>query len=338
MRVWIAISIVLLCWADRGAAWAQNAAEKAAADTLFLEGKKLITAGDTEAACPKFEASLAKLEQLGTQLALASCYEKLGKTASAWGAFRAAASTARKARDVQRQRFAEEHADALEAKLSRLVIKVEPGYRIDGLAVKRDGMEVLPAELGSPVPVDPGEHIVEAHAPGWNAWSQKVAVTMPGVVEVIVPALGKAPVKVEEPQAPPPPPLGGVQGDADQDRARRTRRILAYGIGGGGIAVLGTSLILGAVASSRWSDAQSHCRDNLCDQTGVDLASGARSMGNASTALFVVGTAAVTAGVYLLLTAPKSGAERAPAARAARRRIVPEVGSTQLGLSLQGEL
>jgi hypothetical protein len=337
MRVWIAISIVLLCWTDRGAAWAQGAADKAAADTLFLEGKKLITAGDTEAACPKFEASLAKLEQLGTQLALASCYEKLGKTASAWGAFRAAASTARKARDVQRQRFAEEHAAALEAKLSRLVIKVEPGYRIDGLAVKRDGVEVLPAELGSPVPVDPGEHTVEASAPGWNAWSQQVAVTMPGVVEVIVPALGKAPVKVEEPAPPPPPPPGGVQADADRGGSR-SRRLLAYGIGGGGIAVLGTSLILGAVASSRWSDAQSHCRDNLCDQTGVDLASGARSMGNASTALFVVGTAAVAAAVYLYLTAPKRGAERAPAGRAARRRIVPEVGSAQLGLSLQGEL
>lgn len=337
MRSWIVVSILLLCGATGRAAWAQSAADKAAADALFLEGKRLISAGDAEAACPKFEASLGKLAQLGTQLALASCYEKLGKTASAWGAFRAAASTARKAWDVQRQRFAEQHADALEPRLSRLVIKVEPGYRIDGLAVKRDGAEVMPAELGSPVPVDPGEHTIEAHAPGWSPWSHQVSVTMPGTVEVIVPALGKAPVKVEEP-APAPPPVVAPGPDPDRERARRTRRTLAYGIGAGGVALVGTSLILGAVASSRWSDAQAHCRDNLCDPTGVDLAGGARSMGHASTALFVVGTAAVATGIYLFVTAPARGGERAPAPRAARRMVTPEIGSSQLGLSLQGEL
>src|SRR4051794_1429422 len=138
------------------AAWAQTAADKAAADTLFSEGKRLIAAGDVETACAKFEASLTRLPQLGAQVALASCYEKLGKTASAWGAFRAAASAASKAHDEQRQRFADEHAAALEPNLSRLVIKTEPGYRIDRLEVKRDGIALTIAELDSPVPVDPG--------------------------------------------------------------------------------------------------------------------------------------------------------------------------------------
>ncbi len=338
MRYWTVVGTSLLLWLGQGMAWAQTAADKAAADTLFNEGRKLIAAGDIETACAKFEASVAKATQLGAQLALASCYEKLGRTASAWGAFRAAVSAAGKAHDAQRRHFAEQHATELEAKLSKLVIKVEPGYRIDGLAVKRDGVEIMAAELGTPVPVDPGDHTVEASSPGWVTWSTKVTVpATPGVVEVIVPALGKAPVKVEEPE------LGAatVQAAAtvrssDPDRSRRTRRYLAYGVGGGGVAILGASLIIGAVASSRWSDAQTHCRDNLCNQSGVDLASGARTMGNVSTGVFLVGTAALATGVILFLTAPRATAEHSPAGDPAALRVVPEVGSSQVGMTIQG--
>jgi hypothetical protein len=265
MRYWIA-GTGLFLWLGN-AAWAQTAADKAAADTLFSEGKRLIVAGETEAACAKFEASLVRLPQLGTQLALASCYEKLARTASAWGAFRAAASTASKAHDEQRQRFAEEHAAALEPNLSKLVVKIEAGYRIDGLEVKRDGIALTIAELDLPVPVDPGDHTVEATAPGWVAWSTNVAIApTPGVVEVVVPALGKAPVKVEEPK----PESIAVSRPAQMVAAPRSRPVLAYAVAGGGVAALGVSLVFGAMASSRWSAAQPHCHDGMCNPTGYD--------------------------------------------------------------------
>src|SRR5262245_19670575 len=102
----MAVAGTLLC-AGQGIAGAQNAADKAAADALFNEGKRLFIRGEITAACDKFEGSLAKVVQLGTQIALASCYEKLGRTASALGEFRAAASTAAKLHD-NRQRFAED--------------------------------------------------------------------------------------------------------------------------------------------------------------------------------------------------------------------------------------
>jgi hypothetical protein len=315
-------------------AHAQNGADKAAADTLFSEGKKLIADGDTETACTKFEASLGKVRQLGAQIALASCYEKLGKTASAWGEFRAAASLAAKARDGQRKRFAEEHAAELEAKLSRLVIKVEPGYRIDGLQVKRNGVELEAAELGTPVPVDPGDYTIEALAPGWVAWSTKVTVSMPGVVDVVVPALGKAPIKVEEPA----PPAVSAPLPAATDDRRHARRKLAYIVGGSGVAVVAVSLIFGGVASSKWSEAQDHCIDLECDQTGVDLADSASTMGTISTATFLTGTAAVAAGAYLWFTSRGSerATEGAPVADPTALRLVPTVGPSQTGLLLQG--
>jgi len=328
---WVALGAGALLCAGHGRAVAQSAADKAAADTLFSEGKKLIASGDTEAACAKFEASLSRVTQLGAQLALASCYEKLGKTASAWGEFRTAASAAGKARDPQRKRFADDHAAALEPRLSRVVIKLEPGYRVDNLEVKRDGLEVSTAELGTPVPVDPGEHTVEASAPGWVAWSTKVTVAgMPGTVEVIVPALGKAPVKVEEPRPEPVPVPAPVRLVDDQ----HDRRTIAYAVGGGGAAMVGVSLIFGALARSKWSDAHAHCRGNVCDQAGLDLTSGAGTMGNVSTATFLLGGAALAAGAYLWFTARPSGEATQPPATALR--LVPGLGPAQVGLTLQG--
>lgn len=312
---------------------AQNGADKAAADTLFNEGKKLINAGQTEAACSKFEASLTRMRQLGAQIALASCYEKLGKTASAWGEFRAAASAAAKAKDSQRRRFAEERAAELEAKLSLLVIKVEPGYRIDDLLVKRNGAELDSAELGTPVPVDPGDYAVEAQAPGWVAWSTKVTVSMPGTVEVVVPALGKAPVKVEEP--PPPPPAITKPITLSNEAQRKQRRTMSYLVGASGLAAIASSFLVGSVASSKWDEAQAHCSRNdgtlYCDQEGVDLTDTASALGTLGTLTFVVGAAAVGFGGYLYFTSRPT--ERAPAARTT---LVPAVGPHQAGLVLQG--
>jgi hypothetical protein len=332
VRIWIALGTGLLLCTGHGVAGAQNAADKAAADTLFEEGKRLISHGDTSAACDKFEASLAKIVQLGTQIALASCYEKLGRTASAWAEFHAAASAAAKAHD-KRQRFAEDHAAALEPRLSKIAVMIIAN-RVEGLEVKRDGAEVTAAEFGSPVPVDPGEHTVEASAPGRVSWAIKVTVPpTPGVVDVPVPALEK---EAERPNAPPPRPAPELVPVAPiaSGGERRQRRTIAYVVGGGGVGLVGVSLIFGAVARGRWSTAQLHCRGTTCDQTGVDLAGGAQTMGNLATGSFLVGAGAVAAGVFLYLTAPS--AEAASSASPAALRLVPGVGPSQVGLTLQG--
>lgn len=329
------LGIALIVSSPRASA--QRTSDKAIADALFSEGKKLIAAGDIAAACAKFEASLARVTQLGTQLALASCYEKAGKTASAWAEFRAAASAASRARDAQRQRFAEDRAAALEAQLAKLVIKLEPGYRVDGLVVKRDGVEIAAAELGTPVPVDPGDHTVEAASAGWNPWHTTVTVESgPGTVQVVVPVLGKAPVKLEEETPVPAPVVSPVGPRAGAiDRPSSSRRTLAYGLGGGGAALIATSLIVGAMASSSWDDARAHCRDNLCDRTGVDLASSAQTKGNAATALFVIGSAALATGIVLYVTSP-STREHPVLARSTAWRITPGIAPDQVGLLIQG--
>ena len=70
--------------------------DELAARALFEEGRALRGARRTEDACQKFEASSKRFTSAGVVFNLGDCYEKLGRTASAWTAFRDAASLAGK--------------------------------------------------------------------------------------------------------------------------------------------------------------------------------------------------------------------------------------------------
>lgn len=326
------IAVGMLLCAAHGIAAAQGALDKAAADALFAEGKRLINKGDVAAACEKFEASLERFVQLGAQLALASCYEKLDRTASAYAQYRTAANAAAKLRDG-RQRFANEHAAALEPRLSRLAIIVIAD-RAEGLSVQCDDKDVPLAQLGVPVPVDQGEHTVKATAPGRKPWSIKISVpATPGVVDVPVPALEAmtAPLPDHSASA---PSSAGEYPLVSTGAAPSHGHLLAYGIGGAGVAAVGASLIVGAIASSRWSDAQAHCHGNACDRTGVDLASSASTFGNIATVAFGAGLAAIATGGILLFTGRHGHGETASATVV---RLAPAITPSQLGLALQGE-
>ncbi|HYQ15411.1 MAG TPA: tetratricopeptide repeat protein, partial [Polyangiaceae bacterium] len=136
-----------------------------------------MTTGKYTEACPKFEASQQLDPGLGTMLNLAECYEKTGRTASAWAEYREAIPLARAAGSKARLDLATERAQALQDRLSTLTIRAISGEDDDAhLEVRRDGVAVQQAELGAPIPVDPGEHVVEAVAPGRQPWSSKVQV------------------------------------------------------------------------------------------------------------------------------------------------------------------
>ena len=61
-----------------------SATDRAAAQVLFDEGRKLTESDDWEQACVKFQESMRLHPATGTQLNLARCYEKINKLASAW--------------------------------------------------------------------------------------------------------------------------------------------------------------------------------------------------------------------------------------------------------------
>lgn len=184
LPIWLVFSQILLV---TGAARAED---PAAAEALFQEGRRLLSDGKVTAACEKLKESFALDPMSGTLLNLADCYEKDGRTATAWARFRNAASLARSQGKTEQVAEANRRIKALEADLSYL--KIEVPDPVPGLEVRRGDLEVSPAAFGVEVPVDPGRVTVIASAPGYKrvrirvevgAQRDKQTVTVPKLAE-----------------------------------------------------------------------------------------------------------------------------------------------------------
>ena len=180
-------------WSTAPAVSHAEMTDEAGARVLFAEGRKhQADDGRYAEACPKFEASFRLDPGIGTNFNLADCFEHLGRTASAWGRFLDVAAATKAAGQSQREQVARARAAALEPNLVRLVVEVSSP--VDGLIVERDGVVVGRASWGLALPVDPGDHVVAASAPGKRRWSQSTSVpNIPTSVTVVVPALGDLP-------------------------------------------------------------------------------------------------------------------------------------------------
>src|SRR5271168_2029092 len=110
----------------------------ARADSLFNAAKALLDSGQYVDACAKFAESKRLAPGLGVTLFLADCYERIGRTASAWTEFLSAEGLARERND-KRADVARQHAEALEPKLDRLTIQIAPAVPRVGLTLLRDG-------------------------------------------------------------------------------------------------------------------------------------------------------------------------------------------------------
>jgi hypothetical protein len=169
---------------------ASASAQSGAADELYKAGIQLIQKNQTAAACEKFQASYSLEPLPSTLTALATCREQEGKTATAYGHFKRVAENEKENPD--RQKFAADRAKALEPKLIRMTIDMHD--RPKGLTITLDGKEVADAVLGISIPMDPGEHIIIATAPGKKDWMQKLNLGPSQVANRIdIPALEDGP-------------------------------------------------------------------------------------------------------------------------------------------------
>jgi hypothetical protein len=279
-------------------AFAQDGMTKATAEALFADGKRLMGTGDYASACPKFAASQKLDPAVGTALNLADCYEKMGRTASAWAEFKSAAVAAHSVGSKEREQLAVDRAKALENKLSYLTITTT-GPLAAGAQLLRDGTAVEPAIVGTPIPIDPGKHDVEVVAAGKRKWSIEVDVsTSASRVTVNVPNLGDG-LQTRGPSMP-----------AAPDPARYSGAQRGVGIGVGVLGVMGVAAgtVFGLKASSDWSGAKTHCRSypQGCDSVAVTLAQDARAAGNAATVAFAIGAVGLVGGAVIFFTAPKN--------------------------------
>ncbi|MCC6558035.1 MAG: hypothetical protein IT372_34240 [Polyangiaceae bacterium] len=303
------------------------------AQTLFEEGRRLMEAKQYAEACPKFEESLRLRPGTGTLLNLALCNEGLGKTATAWAQFKEVLFAAKKEGNQAREAFAQEHVDAIEPKLSKLQVRAEA---TPGLAIRRDGQEIPAAAVGTPIPVDPGTHVIEATAPGYSVWSTMIEAGGAGELKIVaIPKLTPAPA---DGSAAAPAPDAAAPGEGSG------RRTLGFVVGGVGVAALGAGAVLGLVAAGDASDAEDDpalCPGKRCTPAGREAIDSASTKALVSTIGIGVGVGAIAAGAILIFTSgPTAPAKEAAARRrgwaSPAARVVPSVGPGAGGVSVIG--
>lgn len=177
----------------------------ATAQVLFDDGRKLMAQQHYAEACPKLAESQRLAPAIGTEFNLADCWEHQGKLASAWAAFLDVVDQTHKRGEKPREAMARQRAAAIEPKLGRLTIQVPTSAPDE--QVLRDGEAVRPEVWGVAVPVDAGDHRIEAHAPNRGAWSGTVHATDGQTATIAVPDLPIAPSAPPEPAPAPAPPV-----------------------------------------------------------------------------------------------------------------------------------
>lgn len=289
-----------------------SARDLAAAEVLFREAQRLYDDGDYPAACAKFSASYDLDAGLGTLLNLARCWEKAGRTASAWAAYVDLSALSKRAGQTDRAAIADERIAALEPALMRLRLRVHADVPVE---VSLDDEPVAPELFDTALPVDPGQHRVAARRPNDEVYfSRTVTVSAEGeTVELDIepppprpapppPApVPPSPVALEPPVPPTTPP---AEEDAD-----RTAWWIAGGVTGGvGLVALGVSAGFTADAASSWSDAG--CENGLCPNADAQaLSEQAGRSADVATGVGIAGGLLAATGAVLILVGALGGEE-----------------------------
>jgi hypothetical protein len=234
-------------------------------------------------------------------LNLALCYEKNEQLASAWATYNEAAADADRSGRPEWVKRGKEKAAALAPMLTTLTVTVPKSARIEGLEVTRDGAAVSAAEYGVKIPIDGGEHTIEAHAPNRETWTSHVnAPAKSGALVVSVPLLVKSTVaKPEPPVVKPEPHKPGPKGG--------TQRTIGVVLGAAGVIGLGLGGGFALNAMSKHNAAKKDCSsdESHCGPQGLADYDSANKSADIATIAFIAGGALLVGGLVLYLTAPR---------------------------------
>lgn len=327
---WLAAILVSL------AAPGAHADDRSAA-RLYSEGLQLYKDKQYAEACPLLERSLAESPLIRTRGALALCYEAWGKSASAYNTWRAVAEQAARAGagEAATLKRAVEKTEQLVARLTRMVIA--PADNPTGLQVWLDGRLLAADELNVPVPVDPGEHTLEAKAPERVDWKStfEIAATETGEPRRVpiepLPPIEPAHVDTPPPPEPPPPPTPPPPVVETPPIPRL--KYAAVATASAGLITVAVGTIYAFSARSSWRDAKALGCDGsgVCQmQNGVDLIDRAGSKATVATISLITGVALIGGGGAMWFLASSRGKPE-PA-------VTPEVSAGRGGVhvSLRG--
>ncbi len=326
----------------RSATAQDQSADIAAARGFAVDGMKLADAGRCDQAIEKLQRS-EKLHHSAIVLGkLGECLVNQGRVVEGSEALRKMLREPLPANPSPALLKAYERAqaalDSAKPQIANVVITIKGTNGVEP-TVTIDGQPVPPAVLGGERPTDPGEHVIEATAPGYLKATQKFTIAAgrkqsielvlerdpsapvappPGSAEASTTAPGGEPV----PGGDTPPSMSssesvgvGITGDRAPNR---TAAYVSWVLGG---VALGVGAGFGYIALKDKNDLDDKCSSNVCPQSEQESLDSAKRAGTISTIAMGVGAAGVVLGTVLFFTAGSSDTPSADnAARSGRRQ------------------
>lgn len=265
---------------------AGEAADKAAAQKLLMQGNQLVGDGEYLGALEKYKAAYDKFPSPKLLVNIGSTLRQLGRNVEAAEIFeqylRDPKTDATKTSQIQRV------LQEIDSVIGRLKIEVN----MADAKVRLDGKELPGFKSGTVIRVEPGDHSVVAEREGFPTAVQTLRVGPHD--EKTVQLTLAPPQKIVVERAGP----------------QKTISFIVGGVGVGGLLAGG---IAGIVAVTKNQAAKGHCAAMaskpgsalICDQSGVDLGRSAKTSATVSTVALAVGGAATITGLVLYLTVPK---------------------------------
>jgi hypothetical protein len=179
-----------------------------------------------------------------------------------------------------------ERSRAIRPEVPRLTLTVPPlAPRLT--RVRLDGREVI--ELGTGMPVDPGQHTVETEVPGGAVTS------LPFVISRGEKKFLELDVKLPPHAEPARPPAGPG-----------TRRIATYVFAGASLAAVAVGIVSGLIAADKAAKIKDGCNPatKTCNAASLALVPEAQAVARVATIGFVAGLTGTTAVTVFLLTEP----------------------------------
>jgi len=276
--------------------------DKETAKALFERGLEQMEAKRYDEACPAIEQSLKLDPYPGTLFTLAECEALRGRPLAAIARYteylelHASLPRAKQLKQGSRDKDARTKKAELEQSVAGVTLTL-PTDAPPGVVVTRDGVTLGADQLGSPVRLDPGEHVVTTEAPGGPLTEQRFSLGK-GEKREIALEVRKAPAAPKPGTAPPPPP--GMSG----------RRVAAFVTGGVGVAGLVLGAVTGGLMLAQQDAINAGCKDSgagvaLCNAAGAAAGNDAKLFGAVASAGFIAGLAGAGVSIALFATEPK---------------------------------
>ncbi|MDC0744423.1 tetratricopeptide repeat protein [Polyangium mundeleinium] len=295
---------------------AEAQVKKLKAEILFNQAVAHREAGRIAEACAALGESLRIDPTPGTLYSLAECEATRGRLATALGHYKeylglfASMKSPLRERHAERARIAEEQRKKLDAEAPRLKL-VWAGEVPEGVVIKRGDATLDSKMLGTSVPMNPGEYAFLVEVPGQPLQVRKVRLEKgdrkileltPGATQVVK---DEAQPLLKDPSSTMPQP---VEAPKPGMHPWKVGGIAAIGVGGAGF-IAGS--VLGGLAVGAKREVDAACDENFaCGEKGMKVVERFQTLGNASTAMFIVGGVVLATGVTLFVLAPKTPAEK----------------------------